>query len=71
MKIMNREVLFKLINSLNESDKNIYNLAKKRWDCLAKPLNGLGSFEKQICDIAAIKKNTRIKLDKKAVQTTG
>lgn len=67
MKIMNREVLFKLINSLNESDKDIYNLAKKRWDCLAKPLNGLGSFEKQICDIAAIKKNTRIKLDKKAV----
>lgn len=64
---MNREVLFKLINSLNETDKNIYTLTKKRWDSLAKPLNGLGIFEEQLCSIASIQKSTSIRLDKRAV----
>ena len=64
---MNREVLFKLINSLNETDRNIYTLTKKRWDSLAKPLNGLGIFEEQLCSIASIQKSTSIRLDKRAV----
>ena len=51
----------------NKPDTAIFNESKRRWDCIAKPLDGLGRFEEMICRIASIKKNADVSLDKKAL----
>ena len=60
-----REELFKLtVESLN---KEIYNQVLKKWDSIAKPIDGMGRFEKLTAQIGAIQGNDRIDIDKKAV----
>lgn len=46
---------------------DIYNKVQKKWDSIAKPIDGLGSFEKLICKIGAIQNSTNINIDRKAV----
>lgn len=41
---------------IKKPDRNIYTEAKKQWDSISKPLDGLGDFENIICQIAAIQK---------------
>ena len=48
-------------------DKTVYELVKKHWDDVAKPLDGMGDFEDLICKIGAIQKSENVKLDKKAL----
>jgi len=40
---------------IKKPDPEIFNRAKKRWDLIAKPLDGLGEFENLVCRIAAIR----------------
>lgn len=44
----------------------IYNQVQKKWDSIAKPIDGLGKFEKLICKIGAIQGSIDIHTDKKA-----
>ncbi|MCR5719422.1 MAG: nicotinate-nucleotide--dimethylbenzimidazole phosphoribosyltransferase [Lachnospiraceae bacterium] len=44
---------------ISRPDRDIYEKAKKRFDLLAKPIDGLGNFEDLICRIAGIR-NTLI-----------
>ncbi len=44
----------------------IYNRVQKKWDNIAKPIDGLGKFEKLICKIGAIQGSTDIHINKKA-----
>ena len=40
---------------------------KRNWDALAKPLDGLGNFERAICDIGGIQRSDRPSIAKRAV----
>lgn len=44
----------------------VYNEVQKKWDSIAKPIDGLGKFEKLICKIGAIQGSVNINIDKKA-----
>lgn len=47
---------------------NSYRLAKKRWDSIAKPIDGLGLLEEYVCKLCAIAGDSRpYKLDKRAL----
>ena len=48
---MTKDELFEII--IDKPDESAYKRAKKRFDSLAKPLDGFGSFEAAICKIAA------------------
>ena len=48
---MTKEELFEII--IDNPDENAYKSAKKRFDSLAKPLDGFGAFESAICKIAS------------------
>ncbi len=48
---MTKEELFEII--IDKPDENAYKKAKKRFDSLAKPLDGFGAFEDAICKIAS------------------
>ncbi len=52
---MTKEELFSI--SITESDSKILEQSKARWDNIAKPIDGLGSFEEIICRIAAVQGN--------------
>lgn len=58
---MERQSLFNI--SINKPDDNIYKEAKKQWDSISKPLDGMGDFEDIICQIAAIQKNVFPNID--------
>ena len=45
----------------------IYEAVKKRWDSIAKPIDGLGDFEDIICKIGSIRKTVRPSVKKKAL----
>lgn len=45
----------------------IYEEVRKKWDNVAKPIDGLGKFENIICKIGAVKGRTDFSLDRKAV----
>lgn len=47
--------------------RDIYNAVRKKWDNVAKPIDGLGKFENIICKIGEIKGSTDFSTDKKAV----
>lgn len=49
---MTKQELFEI--KVNSISKEIYDEAKKQWDSLSKPLDGMGDFEEIICQIAAI-----------------
>ncbi len=44
----------------------IYSRVKKKWDSIAKPIDGLGKFEELVCKIGAIQNTIDIHIDKKA-----
>lgn len=44
----------------------IYNNIQKKWDSIAKPIDGLGKFEKLVCKIGAIQGSENVNIDKKA-----
>lgn len=52
------------IRPLEDRDRQI---AKRHWDQIAKPLNGLGRLEEMIIKIAAIQQSELISIEKKAV----
>lgn len=52
---------------IEPADAGVYAAAKRRWDTLAKPIDGLGTLEHLICRIAAIQKKEVPEIDKKAV----
>jgi len=61
------EKLDKYEERMSEFDIEARKLAKKRFDNIAKPLDGLGIFEDIICDIAGITSDVNVSLSKKCV----
>ncbi|WP_026506248.1 nicotinate-nucleotide--dimethylbenzimidazole phosphoribosyltransferase [Butyrivibrio sp. NC3005] len=61
--MLDKKTLFSL--KVKKADKEIYKDAKKRWDLLSKPIDGLGDFEELICRIAAIQHNVDAKVSKR------
>lgn len=59
LQLLNQEINPLNINSMQES--------QYRWDSIAKPLNGLGIFEKIIVKISGITGNPYVNLEKKGV----
>lgn len=61
MKIHNTEL------QINKLDQDAMDLAKKKWDAIAKPLHSLGKMEDMLIQIAGITENARIDLEKKGL----
>lgn len=53
--------------SIDKADINIITDSKKRWDSIAKPIEGLGKMEELITKIAGAQNKTDVCIDKKAV----
>ena len=51
----------------DKCDEALFKKAKKRWDRLAKPLDGLGRLEEVICRIASIQRKEEPDITKKAL----
>lgn len=62
---MTREELFSI--KIDKPDESVKNLAKKKWDALAKPIDGLGIFEETVSKIAGIFGRTDFDLSKKGL----
>lgn len=60
-----REELEKI--SVEAPDENIREKVRKNWDAVAKPIDGMGRFEKLTAQIGAIGRTDRITIAKKAV----
>lgn len=52
---------------IDSIDNDIYEKVRKNWDAIAKPIDGLGDFEKLICQIAAITGREYPDLSKRAL----
>ena len=52
---------------INKFDDDAAKMAKERWNSIAKPLYGLGKFEKTIIDIAGISGTSEVDISKRAV----
>ena len=52
---------------ITKPDETVRRQVQKNWDMVAKPLDGMGTFEGLISQIGAITGKTQISLDKKAV----
>lgn len=61
---MDKDELFNI--HIDRPDKSIYDEAKRKWDLLSKPLDGLGSFEGLICRLAAMQKSPDVDISKRA-----
>ena len=53
--------------NIEACDKDIFNNAKRLWDSLAKPIDGLGNLEELVCRIAAIQGIVIPDISKKAL----
>ena len=62
---MTTDELFSL--QLKEPDGNIYIRAKKRFDSIAKPIDGFGDMEDIVCRIAAMTGTELVDISKKAL----
>lgn len=62
---MTEEELFKIC--VRKPDRAVHDMAKERFDSLAKPLDGLGIFEDMICRIAAVQQKAVPDISKKAL----
>ena len=60
------ETLRQLIRQIPQRDEAAAALAQQRWDLAAKPVDGLGAFEKMIVKIAALTGTPEVRLAKKA-----
>ncbi|MCR5255076.1 MAG: nicotinate-nucleotide--dimethylbenzimidazole phosphoribosyltransferase [Acetatifactor sp.] len=65
--IKTTDELFDIHIKINEPDKEIMALTKKRWDSLSKPIDGFGDFEDVLCRIAGIKGTDMPDIEKKAL----
>lgn len=59
--------LFEIINAVSPADREAMEEARRRWDAIAKPLNGLGLLEDAIVKIAGITGSADVSLGKRAV----
>lgn len=57
----------KLNEEIGEPDLSTYQAALSYWDQIAKPLHGLGVFEKVISKIAALQNSLHVSIDKRAL----
>ena len=55
------------INQVKPASRVAAEAARKRWDSIAKPLNGLGVLEEDIVRIAAAQGRAEVSLEKKAI----
>lgn len=62
---MTKEELFEII--IEKPDESAYLSAKKRFDSLAKPLDGFGAFETAICKIASAQCTDKPDISKKGL----
>lgn len=53
--------------TVRDIDQDSMNIARKRWDSIAKPLHSLGKLEDCIVQIAGIQKTSNVKLQKRAL----
>lgn len=60
---MTKQELFGI--KIDDVSNEIYEAAKRKWDSLSKPLDGLGDFEDIICRIAAITGNANPDISKR------
>ncbi|MDD3251967.1 MAG: nicotinate-nucleotide--dimethylbenzimidazole phosphoribosyltransferase [Lachnospiraceae bacterium] len=62
-----RQQLACLCKNIHPADPASMDAARRHWDGIAKPLEGLGQFEKMITKIAGIQKTEAVSLERKAV----
>ena len=62
---MTKEELLSI--KIEAPDDNIKILSKKKWDAIAKPIDGLGMLEEIVCRIAAIRGSIDFDITKKAL----
>ena len=62
---MTREELFQL--HICAPDESVRLAARRRWDALAKPIDGLGCFEETVARIAGMTGSTELDLSRKAL----
>ena len=62
-----REQLKVLLGQIRGLDKTAMNQAQARWDGIAKPLDGLGEFERMFVRLAGIQGNEEVRIGRKAV----
>ena len=55
------------VDMIKPLDRNAMEQARYHWDHIAKPLDGMGRFEKMIIQIAGIQENYQVDICKKAV----
>lgn len=65
MRLNTKEELFSL--EIEQPSDTLYRQVQRRWDCVAKPLNGLGRFEEIFAQIGAISGSEEIDIANKAV----
>ena len=53
------------INQVKPASREAAEAARKRWDSIAKPLNGLGVLEEDIVRIAAAQGRAEVSLEKR------
>ena len=63
----NREIVYKVINEIEASNKEVENLARERIDSLAKPLGSLGKLEEIAIKLAGINNRLKNEINKKCV----
>ena len=61
------EELEELINSIGEPDETARETAQARWDAIAKPLGSLGLLERAVTDIAALRGDAEVSLEKRTL----
>lgn len=59
--------LQEMLTAIHPADRRVAEIAKKRWDSIAKPLHSLGKLEKDIIRIAGMTGDPNVHLDKKAL----
>lgn len=57
------------IDKIEPLNRQAMEQAQSHWDHIAKPLDGMGEFEKMIIKIAGIQADSQVRLEKKAVVT--
>ncbi|MDE5582975.1 MAG: nicotinate-nucleotide--dimethylbenzimidazole phosphoribosyltransferase, partial [Ruminococcus sp.] len=55
------------ISAILPTDREFYDIAKKQWDSIAKPLGSFGILEDFVRKIASIQKTTDVDISKRTV----
>ncbi|MBQ7157935.1 MAG: nicotinate-nucleotide--dimethylbenzimidazole phosphoribosyltransferase [Treponema sp.] len=64
---MAAQSLDEFVSRIEAADGAFFLRAQKRWDCIAKPLHGLGLLEDAVCRIAAVQRTERPCFEKRAL----